>query len=377
MKNKLIVLMLAAALVLAGCSGGASENTGINDLSGDPVTTTAPVGTTTLEGDSPKVTPELTADQQPITTDKSPDTNGLPTTTAPGADSSDDPVPERLELPDELKDVAAIFNPVSGLTGDEAQVPLADLIAAATQSFENSEHRQLNANGRLELDKGIVTVMLGASAIDLELSYLTDGSVYELSSTTTTDTGKVTDDHQVYIDGWLYNTSVTTENGKQTGTDNYRVKMTQEEFSEYALSDADIAMNDLGGLVEMLSTAHYTWAGALQDGRTVVLAKGMMNSVMGSDDSSSAAISDDSFERMEAALVIGMDGNAEELYIHLPLTVTVAQNGIRFIVKGELQLKLLIDIPQTIAISAPANGSAYTECTVEEVYGGDMNLFRW
>ncbi len=386
MKFNLIALSLATVMLLTACAEKEPDSgqntsaptpqittsgtlsTSVPDVTTDKAPEDAPTSTTTVGADDPNV---------PVVP---PGTDDPPVTTLP-QDPPDEPVVGDVKIPSELKNVASIYTPMTELSQEDGQKTLFELIQAASKAFEGAKHRSVKASGQLALDKGIVTFMLGASAVDLQLSYLSNGSMYELTSKTTTDTGKVAEDHQVYIGGWMYNTSVYKENGKQTGTDNYKIKMTQAQFSENALYGADSDMNDLSGLAKMISTAKYNVAGVMKDGRTVILAKGvdakLMNSAMTSGGSFASAISEDSYSQMEIALVIGTDGSIDELYIDLPLNVVIDEGGIRFTVKGHLDLKILVDIPATVVIAAPDKGSSYKELSISEVYGNNAPLFRW
>ncbi|MBQ8382182.1 MAG: hypothetical protein IJX47_03145 [Clostridia bacterium] len=331
--------------------------------------------TTTADSNgSPTVTPEVTTEQTPVTTFPSATTEG-------GIQTPEVPVGGKIELPAALAGLAKRYPLESEPTGEYADQTVAELIDGATEGFEKSVHRSLTAKGYMTLDSGIVTLLLNASRLDLELSYLSGENATALSSKVSTDKGKVTEDQQVYIGGWLYNTSVYKQNDKQTGTEQYKVQMTPEQFSDYALSGADTAMNDLGKLSELINTADSTAVGMDADGNCVILAQGidadLMLTLIGSDSALADAVSPESFAEMEVAVVIGVDGNVDEIYFSLPLRLITEQGGIRFSANGVLEMTLTVDTPASVTIGAPASGASYPQISIEEAYAKNDSWLNW
>lgn len=389
MKHKLASIIVLTLLLLSGCTEPPEETgqsvptptplvttTAVTTHASVPsVTTTAPV---TTEGNVPETTVPMTADK-PITsvpvTDDSPVTDVPPTTDDPPA------VPETVEIPAKLSAIAQRYPLASGLTGSYAGKTVTELLDSGTEAFENAVRRSVQAKGQVVLDKGIVTLMLGASRYDLALSYLSGTTGTELYSKISTDKGRSTEDRQVYIGGWLYNTGTTTENGKQIATDNFKVKMTPDQFSEYALSGADRALGDLSGLSKMIATADSCVAGMDEQGGCVILAKGideqLIRPILDPDDAIGNALSFESFDEMELAILIDADGRVSELYIHLPMRIVITQSGITLSVNGRVELTLSIDLPATVTVTAPSGAAQYKELTIEEAYANRSSLFNW
>ena len=393
MKIRYIIALLLALLLLAGCSEGAAQteqnaqSTPSASTSVSVTSTTVPVtttSTTTSDGNgSPVITPVVTTEQTPVTTVPSPSTGDLPTTTttAGGTQTPEVPVTGKVEIPAALAGLAGRYPVDSVPTGEYADQTVAELIDGATEHFETAKRRSVTAKGHMTLDSGIVTLLLNASWLDLELSYLSGENATALSSKVSTDKGRVTEDQQIYIGGWLYNTSVYKQNNKQTGTDDYKVQMTPEQFSDYALSGADTAMNDLSKLSELIGTADSTAVGIDADGNCVILAKGidadLMMTLIDPDGAIADAVSPESFDGMEVAMVIGADGDVEELYFSLPLRLITEQSGIQFSVDGRLELTLTVAVPASVTISAPAKGASYPKISIEEAYAKDDSWLNW
>ncbi len=378
MKNKILSTVLVALLLLTGCTNQTAEPSLTTAGSRPSVPTGADV---TADDDQPTGTataPVTTDGSSPTTT--APMTDDLPvTSTAPV--TTDTPLPDAVQIPAVLADVALRYPLVSGLAGDYADRTISRLMDDATAPFETAARRSVKAEGWAVLDKGIVTLLLGVSRYDLQLSYLAGVSGTVLYSQVTTDKGKCSETEQVYIGGWMYNTSTTTENGKQTGTDNYRVQMTSEQFSDFALSGADRSLNDLSKLTELIATADCKVAGMDAEGNCVILAKGidadLMMSVIDSDGAIGNAVSPESFDAMEVAVVIETDGGVNEIYLSLPMRITVIQSGVKFAVNGTLELTLTVDLPDSVTVIAPEGGSQYPVISIEEAYANDDLLFVW
>lgn len=379
MKHIIASIILAAVLLLPGCT---QQSESSDDPDAD-ITSAATITDMTTHTSDPSVTataPITTDDHISSTTAPQPD--NTPVTDAPPA--TDDAPPATLEtavIPAELYAIAQRYRLASGLSGSYAGKTVAELLGSATEAFENAVRRSVQAKGQIVLDKGIVTLMLGASRYDLALSYLSGTTETELYSQISTGKGKSIEDRQVYIGGWLYNTGMTTENGKQTETDNFKVKMTPEQFTDYALSGADRSFSDLSFLTKMISTASSSVAGMDEQGRCVILAKGideqLLHPILDPEDAIGNALSSESFATMEVAIVIGVDGNVSELYISLPMRIVITRSGITLSVNGRVELTLAIDLPATVTVNAPSGAAQYREITVEEAYANRLSLFNW
>lgn len=404
MKHKIASIALVTLLLLTACTDPAGQagnkvdhstsaitsRTDVTTSKLPSVTTTAPVTTEA----APSTTAPITDDDQPVTTEplitdapatEEPATEVPATTVPPTTDGEPETLPpappEPAVIPDELLSIATRYPLQTGLGGDFAGMTIAQLMENGTAAFEAATRRHVQASGHVALDKGIVTMLLNASRYDLALSYLSGANATELYSKVTTDKGKSSETTQVYMGGWLYNTNVITENGKQTESDDYKVKMTPDQFSDFALSGADKAMNDLSKLVQLISTASSRVAGMDGQGNCVILAKGMdrdlMKSILDSEGAIGSAVSPESFDEMEVAVVIGADRAVRELYFSLPMRITVTQSGITFSVKGRTELTLTIDLPASVTVTAPKGSDQYREITLNEAYAKSSFLFNW
>lgn len=386
MKKKLILLGLSAVLLLSGCQSNAPESSEQDQTADAPVTTTAvtttAATTTTTAPDDPEVTttapkteeePSAPVTTVPPVTEETPDTQEKPETNEPPAvDDSSNSIDKGSAK--ELAALLAKYPIVSAPAGSFASKTLSELIESASVSFSDSEKQSVTANGTFATSMG----MLGElTRQEMELSYLTDGKACALASKLT-ENGYVSEDRQVYKDGWLYNTSTYTDNGKPDGTDNYKIKMTPEEFEQYVLADTDLTMDGVRDMAELFATASHIKAGMLEDGSCVILAKGYdftaMMEQIDPDGNMTQYVDMGSFEDMETALVIGADGDMEEMYIKLPLGIKL--EGIP--VTMTIELTVALDIPETVSINVPNGGADYKECTIEEVYGDEDDfVFDW
>lgn len=410
MKIRHAIAITLSALLLSGCvsnefqsatSGTQETNhtptqsittttTGQSDVLTDPPVTTTASAPITTEGvpTTTEIAP-ITTETVPITTEPAPTTtepapvttDKVPDTTAPEDDPPSAPVLEKLTVPSALSGIGKQYPVKYKLYGDFAGLTVAQLMDAATNYYETAKHRSLIGKGRMTLDSGIVSLMLNASRFDLEISYLAGGNATALSSKVTTDKGRVTEDQQVYIGGWLYNNSVSKQNNQQTGTDLYKVQMSQNQFSDYALSGADRQMNDLTVLTQLISTGKTVVAGMDEAGNCIILAKGvndaLLKKLIGADSAIADALSAESCKEMEIAVLIGADGNLKELYFSLPMRMITEQSGIRFSTDGHLSMTLTVDTPKSVSISAPSGGSSYSAITIEQAYARDDAWLLW
>ena len=314
--------------------------------------------------------------QAPATT-----TEQLPDTTTDGKVDPPAPVLEKLIIPAALSGIAKQYPVKYKLYGDFAGLSVAELMDAATDSYETAKHRSLTAKGKMTLDSGIVSLLLNASQFDIELSYLGGESATQLTSKVTTDKGKVTEDLQVYMGGWLYNTSVSGQNGQQTATDRYKVQMTAQQFSDYALSGMDGQMKDLSVLCRLIATGTTCVAGMDEAGNCIILVKGvnatLLKQLIGASSALADALNDDSYKNMEIAVRISPDGVLKEIHFTLPMRLITNQGGIRFSTDGQMEMTLTVDTPKSVSVSIPDGGSSYTAISIEQAYAKDDAWLLW
>ncbi len=387
---KWIASLLILLVLLAGCDEEGGTTTADPALT-TPTTTLLSVETTLGGHDCTTAVPETDI---PVT-DASPVSTAAPTTVAPTVPDTDVPatgdqpdteIPPATEvlgpavIPTELAQLAKRYPLVSAPGGSYANRTLSAILDAAGATFEVADRRVLLAEGQIKLNPGMVTVLLGASSYDLELAYRGNGVATELYSKMTTNRGKSSEDRQLYQDGWMYHTSVEVEKNQQT-TDQYKVAMTPEQFSDYAMSGADGVLTDLSGLGKMMATARYSAVGMNEAGECVILAMDMdgdlILSVFGSDSAIGDAMDRESFQQMQAAAVIGTDGNLRELYIYLPLRLSIRQGGISFSVTGTLELTVTAQLPDTLPLAIPEGGADFPILTIDEAYARRDDLMVW
>jgi hypothetical protein len=331
-----------------------------------PVTTTTPdapdvITTNPSDQDEPTVpvitTPAVTdpapkTEEPPVATPKTedipittPETEDVPATTPPA--SQEPPVVldkgSEKELSDLLKKYPIIAAPGEAFRSQT----LMHLIESATCSFSESRQQSIMASGYFATSIPFLGEIFRQK---MELSYLTDGTDYVLSSKLT-EKQKVTDDSQIYIGGWLYNTSTVTENGKVIETDNYKIAMTQKEFEETVLANTQLSMDTVRDLADLFSTAANIKAGMMADGSFVVVAKGYefddLIREIDPDGNMAQYIDSDSFSKMETALVIDAIGSLAELYVKLPLGIRL--EGIPMTMTVELTV--VPGIPESVTIT--------------------------
>lgn len=411
MKKNLLLLILAAVLILSGCEEDPKKdqiNTSATTVTTTvttvttpatttvttaPVTTTTPVlpdVTTTKPGDqdeptvpvttAPAVTdPAPKTEEPPVTTPKTedipittPKTEDMPATTPPAP--QEPPIVLDKGSEKELSDLLKKYPIISAPGEAFRSQTLVQLIESATRSFSESDRQSITASGYFATSMPFLGEI---SRQQMELSYLTDGTDYALSSKLT-EKQKVTDDRQVYIGGWLYNTSTVTENGKITETDNYKIAMTQKEFEETVLANTQLSMDTVRDLAELFSTAENIKAGMRADGSFVVVAKGYefddLIREIDPDGNMAQYIDTDSFSKMETALVIDATGVLTELYVRLPLGIRL--EGIPMTMT--IELTVTPTVPSSVTITVPEGGDSYVELTIDEVYGDEDDfVFDW
>jgi hypothetical protein len=388
MKKILLFLVLAVGLILSGCQKDAPQEGGT-----DHTTTTVTTPVTTAATTAPVITtiPNVPGVTTSVPDDK--DDPTIPGTSAPSVtedtplttpETKDEPVtyPTTEEPPIVLdkgseSELSALLTkyPIVSAPGEVFQSKtLIQLIESATLSFSESKRQSITAGGYFATSMPFLGEI---SRQQLELSYLTDGTDYALSSIIT-EKQKVTDDRQVYIGGWLYNTSTVTENGKITDTDNYKIAMTQKEFEETVLANTQLSMDTVRDLAELFSTAEHIKAGMLADGSFAIVAKGYafddLIREIDPDGNIAQYIDTDSFSKMETALVMDADGTLTELYVKLPLGIQL--EGVPMTMT--IELTVVPGIPESAAITVPEGGDGYIERTIEEVYGDEDDfVFDW
>ena len=412
MKKKLLLLILAAVLTFSGCEEDSKKDqtntsattvtTTVTTTATTPVTTTvttAPVTTTTP--DVPDVTTTKPDDQDeptapvttaPVVTDPAPKTEE-PSVTSPKTEDVPVTTPKTEDVPvttpptpqdppvvldkgseKELSDLLKKYPIISAPGEAFRSQTLVQLIESATLSFNESRRQSITASGYFATSMPFLGEV---SRQQMELSYLTDGTDYALSSKLT-EKQKVTDDRQVYIGGWLYNTSAVTENGKITETDNYKIAMTPKEFEETVLANTKLSIDTVRDLAELFSTAENIKAGMMADGSFAIVAKGYefddLIREIDPDGNMAQYIDADSFSNMESALVIDASGLLTELYVKLPLGIRL--EGIPMTMT--IELTVTPTVPTSVTITAPEGGDGYVERTIDEVYGDEDDfVFDW
>lgn len=378
MKKKLILLVMSAVLILSGCNGGASEKETENTTT---ASTSISITTTTADGtDDPQMTTTapVTEDQPsvpettPPATEEIPGTSDLPQTDelplteeSPGLDKGSE---------QELDALLKKYPIVSAPEGAFASQTLVELIESASGSFSESQKQSIKAEGTFATS---VPLLGEISHQELLLALLTDGTDYHLTSKII-EKNKVIDDSQVYQNGWLYNTSTTTENGKVSETDHYKIKMSPEAFGENVLASTQITMDTVRDLAELLGKAQHIKAGMLVDGSLAIVAKGYdfadMIHEIDPDGNMAEYIDINSFSEMETALLIDAAGVLTELYVKLPLGIKL--EGIPMTMT--IELTVTPSVPETVEITVPVGGEDYIERTIDEVYGDEDDfVFDW
>ncbi len=385
MRNKLILLALAAVLLLVGCESKTPDDGNDEQTTTAPITTTATTttaSTTTIpKTDEQPSVPQTTVPPQ---TEEIPETNDVPVTTAPVTEDipvTTEPSTEEESTivldkgsAQELSVLMSKYPIVGAPDGIFASKTLTQLIESASRSFCESSIQSVTATGSLAVS---VPLLGDISKQTLELSFLTNGAEYKLSSKITEST-KVTNDHQVYQNGWLYNTSTTTQLGVVTETDNYKIAMTPAEFAKNVLANTTLTMEGIQDLAKLLETATNIKVGMLSDGSCAILAKGFdftaMMKELDPDGSITKYVDVNSFKNMEVAVVIDANDAIKDLYVKLPLSVNL--EGIPTTINFELLANPFI--PESVSIKVPEGGKDYVERTIEEVYGDEDDfVFDW